>query len=205
MQRQGTVLIVDDDDGVRDSLEELVRSAGLDAQSFSSADDFLKRYQETRPACLLLDFCMPGMTGLQLQEDLAARTFDVPVIVITGHGDVPLATRSFKVGAVDFIQKPFDDSQLLEAIEQALRIDAERCRHKRWEDEIAKRLARLSDREREVMKLVVDGHANKCIATHLGITQRTVEVHRARVMAKMEADSVQELVKMVLSVAGSLS
>ncbi len=199
MQDQATVLVVDDDAAVRDSLEELMRSAGLATQTYDSATDFLARYDGSRPACLLLDICMPGINGLQLQEQLNERRLDLPVIVITGHGDVPMATQSFKLGAVEFIQKPFDDEHLLTCIRQHLEQDEERSRHRLWEDEMAKRIARLSGRELEVMDLVVDGYSNKCIAAQLGITQRTVEVHRAHVMKKMEAGSVPELVKMILS------
>jgi two-component system, LuxR family, response regulator FixJ len=198
MELQPTVVVVDDDPAVRDSLEELVRSAGLEAHSFSSAVEFLARYDRRRPACLVLDMCMPGMSGIDLQERMRAERLDLPVIVISGHGDVPTTARSFKLGAVEFMEKPFDDEQLLACIRQHLQTDSERCQRRHLMQEVVARINHLSPREQEVMGLVVAGNPNKAIAAQLGITQRTVEVHRAHVMKKMQADSVPDLVRLAM-------
>jgi FixJ family two-component response regulator len=196
--RRPTVFVVDDDPGVLDSLAFLLRSVGLEAATYASANEFLSEYDPEKPGCLVLDVRMPGMSGLELQERLEARGSTLPIIFLTAHGDVPMAVKAVKAGAVDFIQKPFRDQELIDKIQDALeeneRLRKEVCQH----DEILARMATLTPREKEVMDLVVDGKANKVIAHQLGLSQRTVEIHRARVMEKMGAGSVAQLVRMAM-------
>jgi FixJ family two-component response regulator len=194
------VFVVDDDAAVRDSLKMLLRSVGHFVETFGSAQDFLDGYRADRPGCLVLDIRMPGMSGLELQEKLNERHAIIPVIFITGHGDVPMAVEAMRGGAVDFIQKPFRDQDLLDRINQSLDKDAAYRAGLAERDSIAKRLATLTPREREVMQLVVRGKANKVIAGDLNLSQRTVEIHRARVMEKMQAASLAHLVRMVLAI-----
>jgi FixJ family two-component response regulator len=179
--------VVDDDDAVRTSLGILLDSAGYRAVPFASADDFLAQYDPARPGCLLLDMRMPGMTGMELIEELARRGGFVPVIFITGHGDVPMAVEAMKAGAFDFLQKPFGPRNLLERIERALAADTEARQVLSRTEELRQRYTTLTPREKEVMALIVAGHANKVIAMDLGLSERTVEIHRARVMEKMTA------------------
>lgn len=193
-----TVFIVDDDASVRDSLEYLFQSVGLRAEKFASAAEFLGSYDPGSPGCLVLDVRMPGMSGLELQEELAARASTLPIIFVTAHGDVPMAVRAVKDGAVDFLIKPFRDQELLDKVQQAVQQDAQTREQLENRGEIVERIASLTPREREVMHMVVDGKANKVIAIDLGISQRTVEIHRARVMEKMQATSVAQLVQLVL-------
>ena len=190
------VFVVDDDDAVRDSLRDLLDSVGLKVSTYASALAFLNTHQEKQRGCLVLDIRMPGMSGLELQERLNRRGSTLPIVFITGHGDVPMAVEAMKRGAVDFIQKPFRDQELLDRINLALeqnrqRWDADETRH-----DIARRLATLTRREREVMDMVIQGKANKVIAIDLGLSQRTVEVHRAHVMDKMTARTLADLVRM---------
>jgi FixJ family two-component response regulator len=193
-----TVFIVDDDGGVRSSLRMLIRSIGLRAETFASGDEFLEAYDPDRSGCLILDVRMPGMSGIELQERLLARGAHLPIIFITAHGDVPMAVKAMQGGAVDFIQKPFRDQDLLDEVQRAMNRDA-RMREK-LADRVAilEKIATLTAREREVMEMVVEGRANKAIAADLGISERTVEVHRARVMHKTEAESIPHLVRMVI-------
>lgn len=193
-----TVFVVDDDDGVRTSLGILLDSAGYRAVPFSAATDFLAQYDAARPGCLLLDMRMPGMTGMELMQELAQRGAFLPVIFITGHGDVPLAVEAMKAGAFDFLQKPFSSRDLLERIERALAADTEARQLLSRIAELRQRHATLTPREKEVMGLIVSGHANKVIAMDLGLSERTVEIHRARVMEKMATRSVAHLVRMAL-------
>jgi FixJ family two-component response regulator len=194
------VFIVDDDQGVRESVRILMRSIGVEAVAFPSADEFLSAYDPEKPGCLVLDVRMPGMSGLELQEQLASLGCTLPIIFITAHGDVPMAVEAVKAGAMDFVQKPFRDQELIDKIQDAFG-ENERVRAKlRDRSMIAKRVDSLTPREREVMEMVVEGKANKVIAIDLGLSQRTVEIHRARVMSKMEADSVSQLVQMVMRV-----
>jgi two-component system, LuxR family, response regulator FixJ len=195
-----TVFIVDDDAAVRDSLKMLLKSVGQLVETFGSAQEFLDAYKEDRPGCLVLDIRMPGMSGLELQAKLNERHAILPVIFITGHGDVPMAVEAMQAGAVDFIQKPFRDQDLLDRINQALDKDGANRAALAEKGAIATRLATLTPREREVMELVVRGKANKVIAGDLTLSQRTVEIHRARVMEKMQAASLAHLVRMVLEV-----
>lgn len=194
---EGIIFVVDDDEAVRDSLALLLETAGLEVQSFANAADVLTRCQITRPACVITDVRMPGMDGLELQQKLSELHVDVPVIVITGHGDVPLAVQAMKAGALDFIEKPFSDETILASIDAA----AHTGRIKKTgaiSDAISKRMARLTPRECEVFQQLILGHPNKVIAHHLNISARTVEIHRARVMEKMQARSLPELVRIAI-------
>jgi two-component system response regulator FixJ len=196
-----TVYVVDDDDAVRNSLKLLLKSAGLTAETAASAPEFLKAYDPALPGCLVLDVRMPGMSGLEMQHELNVRGAMIPVIFITGHGDIPMAVEAMQHGAFDFLQKPFRDSDLLDRVSRALARDAESRARIRHTDRIRERLASLSPREREVLDLVTRGKANKMVAGDLGVSQRTVEIHRAHVMQKMEAGSLAELVRMMMTIA----
>ncbi|MEQ1803052.1 MAG: response regulator transcription factor [Gammaproteobacteria bacterium] len=193
-----TVFVVDDDDGVRTSLGILLDSAGYRAVPFSSAPDFLSQYDPARPGCLLLDMRMPGMTGMELLQELSSRGAFLPVIFITGHGDVAMAVEAMKAGAFDFLQKPFSPRDLLDRVQRALAADSEARQVLSRVEELRQRHATLTPREKEVMGLIVGGHANKVIAMDLGLSERTVEIHRARVMEKMATRSVAHLVRMAL-------
>jgi two-component system response regulator FixJ len=195
-----TIFIVDDDAAVRDALKLLLRSVGQAVETYASAQEFLDAYSEERPGCLVLDIRMPGMSGLELQQKLNERHSILPIIFITGHGDVPMAVEAMQAGAVDFIQKPFRDQDLIDRINQALEKDAANRAALGERNDIRKRLETLTPREREVLDLVVHGKANKVIAGDLKLSQRTVEIHRARVMEKMQASSLAHLVRMVLEV-----
>ena len=198
-----TVFVVDDDQAMRSSLKWLIESVGLAVESFDSADAFLNSYYPGRAGCLLLDVRMPGMSGLELQEYLNAHHIQIPVVIITGHGDVHMAVRAMKGGAVDFIEKPFNDELLLDAIRNALNLDERRRGLQAERAELAARLAQLTPREHEVMEMVTDGRSNKEIANALGVSAKTVEAHRARVMEKMQAGSLAELVRMAISATES--
>ena len=195
-QQAPTVFIVDDDPSIRFAMQALMDSVNQPHEIFASADEFLEKVTDQRPGCLVLDIRMPGLGGLELQEELIKRDNTVPIIFITGHGDVPMAVEAMQKGAVDFIQKPFRDQDLLDRIREALNTDKERREEQQKHAEVADRLARLTNREREVFDLVVTGKPNKVIAYELGVSQRTVEIHRARVMDKMQARSLADLVKM---------
>lgn len=192
-----TVFVVDDDEAVRRSLALLIRSMGLVAEVFESAQAFLAVCDAQRSGCLLLDIRMPGMSGLELQEELQRRAIDLPVIFITGHGDVAMAVRAMKSGAVDFIEKPFNDQHLLDRINQSLELDRVARQARAERSSLAARIKLLSPREREVMGRIVAGQANKVIAIELGLSERTVEIHRAKVMTKTGTRSLAELVTMV--------
>jgi FixJ family two-component response regulator len=196
-----TVIVVDDDDAVRNSLRLLLKSAGINSEVAASAQDYLGRFDATQGGCLLLDVRMPGMSGLELQQELNMRGATIPVIFITGNGDIPMAVEAMQHGAFDFLQKPFRDQDLLERVQRALARDTENRARLRHTDRIRERLASLSPREREVLELVTQGKANKMVASDLGVSQRTVEIHRAHVMQKMEASSLAELVRMMMTIA----
>lgn len=196
-----TVYVVDDDEAVRSSLKLLLKSAGVASEAFGSAQEFLAGYEASQPGCLVLDVRMPGMSGLELQHELNVRGAALPVIFITGHGDIPMAVEAMQHGAFDFLQKPFRDQELLDRVQRALARDAENRARLRHTDGIRARLATLSPREREVLDLVTQGKANKMVAGDLGVSQRTVEIHRAHVMQKMEAGSLAELVRMMMTVS----
>ena len=195
-----TVFIVDDDPAIRIAMQALMESVNLDHEIFASADDFLAAGTDKRAGCLVLDIRMPGLGGLELQQELVERGDPLPIIFITGHGDVPMAVEAMQKGAVDFIQKPFRDQDLLDRISEALKTDRERRKEQQKHAEISQRTDRLTNREREVFALVVTGKPNKVIAYDLGVSQRTVEIHRARVMEKMQARSLADLVKMHLAI-----
>ena len=194
-----TIYIVDDDDGMRRALTVLMTTVGYHAVPFAKPTDFLAKHDPRQPGCLVLDVRMPEMSGLEVQQQLNRSGSMVPVILITGHGDIPMAVQAMKDGAFDFLQKPFRDQELLDRINAALKQDAEnRAAVERLAD-VKARAESLTPREREVMALVVDGRANKVIAIDLGLSERTVEIHRANVMEKMGARSVAHLVKMHLT------
>ena len=198
------VYVVDDDDALRDSLSFLLSSAGINAQTFDSAAAFLTALPRNGRGCVITDVRMPGMSGIDLLRELKSKASPLPVIVITGHGDVPLAVEAMKLGAADFIEKPFDDEVLLSSVRNALGGREKDAKHDAELAEIHKRLELLSARERQVLDGLVLGHANKVIAFELGISPRTVEIYRANVMTKMEAASLSDLVRMSL-VAGVLN
>ena len=196
------VYLVDDDEAVRDALGMLFKSVGLPHQAFASALEFLEHHDPKRHSCLVADIRMPGLSGLELQERLNEQRAQLPIIFITGHGDVPMAVTAMKSGAADFVQKPFRDQDLLDRIHQALERDREQRKGRAEADEIRARIALLTPRENEVMQRVVRGQANKVIAMDLGVSQRTVELHRARVMRKLKMRSVAELVHAVGRIGG---
>jgi FixJ family two-component response regulator len=195
MQSNPTVFVVDDDPAIRESLRWLIESVGLNVKIFATAQEFLEGYDPSSAGCLVLDIRMPGMSGLDLQNELAARKANIPILIITGHAEVPVAVRAMKAGALDFIEKPFSDQLLLDRIRRAIEKDAEFRRVNSQRAEVAARLAGLTPREREVMDLVIAGKANKVIASELGLSPKTVEVHRAHVMKKMRVDSLADLVR----------
>lgn len=192
-----TVFVVDDDASVRNSLLRLLRSGGYAAETFASAKEFLAsgRHQQS-PGCLVLDVRMPGLTGMELQERLRALNSPLAIIFITGHGDVPMSVQAMKSGAVDFLQKPFDDTQLLAAVARAITKNAHDRQTRDEIDSIRERLTKLTPREREVLELVVTGMLNKQVAADLGTVEKTIKVHRARVMEKMQVQSLAELVRL---------
>ncbi|HVO84459.1 MAG TPA: response regulator [Syntrophobacteria bacterium] len=190
------VFVVDDDPSVRRSLGRLIRSAGFTVESFPSAQDFLERPRPDISGCLVLDIHMPGVSGLDLQEELAAAEVNLPVIFLTGYGTVPASVRAMKAGAVDFLEKPVDDRALVDAIHQAVERNRRARREQAEIREIERRIELLSPREREVFSLLLTGMLNKQIASELGTTEKTIKVHRGRVMEKMQASSMAELVRL---------
>ncbi len=199
MSSHSTVFVVDDDQEVRDALQLLLESVGLEVQTFGSAQAYLEQFDPERPGCLVLDVRMPGMSGLDLQARLTAERLHPPIIIITGHGDVPMAVRAVQAGAVDFFEKPFNDQSLLDGVHRAIEQDAEQRGVASRLADIEQHYQRLTPREREVLELVVAGKRNKVIAADLGVSQSTVEAHRARVMEKMEAATLSDLMRMMLS------
>jgi two-component system response regulator FixJ len=197
-EKPATVFVVDDDDAVRTSLRLLLKSVGLPVETFGSAQEFLELFDADRAGCLVLDIRMPGMSGLELQQRLNEMHAIVPIVFITGHGDVPMAVEAMQYGAVDFIQKPFRDQDLIDRINQALEKDRDNRAGLKERDAIRRRIQQLTPREREVLELVTRGKANKVIAADLNVSQRTVEIHRARAMEKMGASSLAHLVRMVI-------
>ncbi len=193
------VFVVDDDQEVRNALELLMESVGLRASTYESAQAFLDAFDPDLPGCIVLDVRMPGMSGMDLQARLAAETLHPPVIIITGHGDVPMAVRAVQSGAVDFIEKPFNDQALLDSVHKAIEQDARQRGEASRLSELVEKYESLTPREREVLKLVASGQRNKVIAADLNVTQSTVEAHRAKVMEKMDAHSLSDLMRMVLS------
>jgi FixJ family two-component response regulator len=198
MQTEPTVFVVDDDEAVRNSLRWLIESSGHRVEAYESGQAFLDAYGQGRPGCLVLDVRMPQMGGLDLQKKLTEYNAYLPIIFISGHATVPIAVRAMRLGAVDFFTKPFNNQALLDRLDQCIRQCADMWKEKAQRHEIAVRLQTLTPRESEVMKLVTAGHANKMIAAELSISIKTVEAHRARVMEKMGADSLAELMHMLL-------
>ena len=199
MDVPGTVFLIDDDPGVRDSLALLLSLKGLSTQLFASAESFLETYQPDQAGCVLTDLRMPGMTGLELQAALRARRLDLPVVVLTAHGDVATARAALKNGAFDFLEKPIDDAMLLDVLHNALRVDRERRAAATARSSSDRRMERLTEREREILSLLAAGHQNRDIATQLGISPRTVEVHKARIMEKLACRSLADLIRMNLA------
>ncbi|HEU4530148.1 MAG TPA: response regulator transcription factor [Steroidobacteraceae bacterium] len=193
-----TVFVVDDDEAVRNSLRLLLKAVGLPTELFRSADEYLKAFDNGRSGCLVLDMRMPGMSGLELQEELNRREAILPIIFITGHGDIPMAVEAMQRGALDFLQKPFRDQELLDRINRAIEKDRAGRALLGNRETIRARIASLTPREQEVLTMVAQGKANKVIAADLDLSQRTVEIHRAHVMEKMGANSLAHLVRMVV-------
>ncbi len=197
-QEEAYVFIVDDDASVRDSLRWLIESVQLKVLSFNSAQEFLDGYENQQTGCVVLDVRMPGISGLDLQEELRQQGFVLPVIIITGHADVPMAVRAFKSGAFDFIEKPFNDQHLIDRIQQAIEKSRSQKVNIQRQQEAGNRLKKLSSREKQVLDCIVAGSSNKTMARELEISVKTIETHRANLMSKMKAGSVSELVRIAL-------
>jgi FixJ family two-component response regulator len=190
------VFVVDDDASVRKSLERLIRSARLEVESFASASEFLDRDTSTEPCCLVLDVRMPGLNGLELQQLLALKRRAIPIVFITGHGDIPMSVKAMKAGAIDFIQKPFEDRDLLSAVRRALEQDVRASQERAGTAAIQQRIDMLTPREHEVFRWVLTGMLNKQIAFQIGTSEKTVKVHRGRMMKKLRVGSVADLVRL---------
>jgi FixJ family two-component response regulator len=191
------VYVVDDEKQVRESLDMLLKTMGLPVRTYSSAHDFLSDYNPEQHGCLVLDVRMPGMSGLELQAQLASERINIPIIIITGHGDVPMAVQAIKVGALDFIEKPFREQELLDSIQKAIKLDAKNKENRAEQEKWKEAFSALTPREREIVRELVVGKANKLIAYELGISPKTVDFHRANILDKLGVDSVVELVRLI--------
>ena len=200
MKSKAIVHIVDDDKAIRDSLEMLMKSVGFEAKSYDSAEMFLDEADLYAPGCLVVDIRMQGMSGLELQQVLKDKDSKLPVIIVTGHGDVPMAVQAMQAGAIDFLEKPYDNNLLLSRIKQSLAVVTESQDKLRFSADAKARLSRLTPREREVMNLLVAGKHNKVIAKELAISVRTAEAHRAKVMKKLRAESLSDIVRLAMAV-----
>jgi two-component system response regulator FixJ len=199
MQSELMVHIVDDDEAVRNALYFLMQSENIPAQTYTSAEGFMQKYIQSKPECLLLDVRMPGMNGLQLLNELKNRHIEMPVIFITGHGDIAMAVQAMKAGAADFIEKPFNNERLLNSVQKCLSESLHNSNANDTKQAAQTKLETLTRRERQVMDLLVEGKQNKVIAQELGISPRTVELHRAKVMSKLNANSLSSVVRIALS------
>ena len=197
MTRGPIVFVVDDDSSVRSSLKFLISTVGLQVESFDSADTFLRRNRPDVPSCLVLDVRLPGLSGLDFQRELAARNIRIPIVFVTGHGDIPMSVRAIKAGAIEFLTKPYRDQDLLDAIRIALERDRARREQEKEVEELQQRFKSLTHREEEVISMVVSGMLNKQIAGQLGTAENTVKVQRSRAMEKMHAQSLADLVRMI--------
>ena len=204
MQPEPIVYVIDDDDAVRHSLEFLLKTAGIEVRGFESAKTFLEMLPRIKTGCIITDVRMPEITGIDLLRRVKESGLDIPVIVITGHGEISLAVEAMKIGAVDFLEKPFDDDLLLASVRSALNKEADAAKHKAEVADIDDKLAALSNRERQVLEGLVAGKANKVVAFDLSISPRTVEIYRANLMTKMAANSLSDLVRMAIT-AGILT
>tara|TARA_R110002095_G_scaffold83538_3_gene72503 strand:+ start:67 stop:711 length:645 start_codon:yes stop_codon:yes gene_type:complete len=203
MQQEATVFVVDDDPAIRKSLRWLIESVGLKVETFELASEFLQNYSPDAPGCLVLDVRIPGMSGLELQEKLRDRGYDIPVVIVSGYGDVPMAVRAMKAGAIDFLEKPVSDQVLLDYIQKAIERDTKNKTDRLQNQEIVERKSTLTRREREVMEHVVSGLSSREIAEVLNVSFKTVEAHRAKIMKKMKAKSVPKLIQMDLQITGN--
>ncbi len=195
-QSSATIAIVDDDPSVREGLSSLIRSAGLKVETFASAQEFLARPDDETPSCIVLDLQLPGLSGLDLQKRMAEAGLEIPIVFLTGHGNIPASVQAMKAGAVEFLTKPFDDEELLRAIQEAVQRDRQTRQQHADIRELQNRYQSLTAREQEVMQQVVSGLLNKQVAAELHITEYTVKIHRGRVMRKMHAESLADLVRM---------
>ncbi|MFK7777718.1 MAG: response regulator transcription factor [Gimesia sp.] len=202
IQQEATVFVVDDDPAIRKSLRWLIESVGLKVETFELASDFLQKYLPDSPGCLVLDVRIPGMSGLELQEKLRERGYDIPVIIVSGYGDVPMAVRAMKAGAVDFLEKPVSDQVLLDYIQKSIERDIKSKQNRLQNKELIERKASLTRREHEVMEHVVSGLSSREIAGLLNVSFKTVEAHRAKIMKKMQVKSVPKLIQMDLQIKG---
>jgi len=194
-----TVFVVDDDDAVRHALSILLESMGIQVATFDSVQTFLDAYEPGMPGCLVLDVRLPRFSGLELQEHLSRQGVNIPIIFVSGHGNVSMAVRTMKAGAVDFLEKPFDDQMLLDSIQRAIELDRQSRRDSEWRSQVCERLANLSPREEEVLRLLIRGNPNKVIAHEMNLSTKTVETHRAHIMRKLGVNSMAGLVWIALA------